>query len=397
MTTFQRLRRKIERLQKHNLLREDYTITSPQTPVVEKDGQDLICMASNNYLNLTDHPAVREAAGEALRTYGTGSGAARLITGTMPPHRDLEKAISNFKRTEETLVFGSGYATNIGTIPALAGSDTVIFWDELNHASLIDGVRLSDADNHAYDHVDLDHLRNLLETHAEDYRRTLVVTDGVFSMDGDLAPLPDLVDLVRDHDALLMVDDAHGTGVIGDEGRGTLNHYGLAPSDVDVQMGTLSKSLAAQGGFVTGREELIDYLRNHARSFIYSTAPAPSTMAAARKALEVSREADNRRQTIHTHTRRMYRKLSDAGFQLTVDEPRTPILALVIGDVEKTLDFSNRLEQKGILVPAVRPPTVPRGGSRLRISLSAGHSEEHVETASGTIIDVGTSLEIPHE
>jgi len=394
MTDLDRYRNKLASMQRHDLHRELRTVTSAQEPVVETDGRERVCFASNNYLGLTTHPEVQKAARQAVNSHGTGSGAARLITGNFDLHEELERTVADYKQTDAAVVFGSGYAANIGTLQALAGTGTVIYYDEYNHASLIDGVRLSGAEHHAYDHADVDHLRSLLEDTGGDALEHLVVTDGVFSMDGDLAPLPELADLCDEHDALLMVDDAHGSGVLGEEGRGTIRHLGLSADDVPVQMGTLSKALAAEGGFVAGSDTLIDYLRNRARSFIYSTAPAPPVVAAAREAIVQSRSMDEARGRIRRHVDALHDALEHTRFEVRPEEPAGAILSLVVGHPEAALEMSDRLEQEGLWIPAVRPPTVPRGMSRLRLTVMSTHTAGQVERAADTIVEVASGLDL---
>ncbi len=378
---------RLESMKRHNLHREPSTLHSGQTPVVEKEGRQLLCLASNNYLGLTDHPDVQAAAREAVEEFGTGSGAARLITGNFSVHEKLEEELARFKETDAAIVFGSGYATNLGTIQALAGAGDVIYYDEFNHASLIDGIRLSGAEHHAYDHASPEDLRAKIEAEGPDKNRRFIITDGVFSMDGDLAPLPELVEVSDRTDAILMVDDAHGTGVVGEHGRGTVRHFGFGQEEVPVQMGTLSKSLAAQGGFITGSDTLIQYLRNRARSFVYSTAPAPAAMAAARMALTLSEEATEERQRVSQHIRMLHGRLREAGLDVLPDDPKTAIIGIRAGNPEKAQEYSRKLEEAGLLVPAIRPPTVPRGESRLRLTVMSSHTDAQVEKAAELIAD----------
>ena len=392
MSGLQPYENRLDSMERHDLLREPFTLHSGQTPVVNKEGDELLCFASNNYLGLTDNEQVKQSARDAVDAFGTGSGAARLITGNMSVHEALERDIAAYKRTDSAIVFGSGYATNLGTIQALAGKGDAIYYDEYNHASLIDGIRLSGADHYAYEHADPDHLRECIEQAPDDVNRQFVITDGVFSMDGDLAPLPDIVEVCSETEALLMVDDAHGTGVIGEEGQGTVRHFGLTQEEVPIQMGTLSKALGAQGGFIAGSETLVQFLRNRARSFVYSTAPAPATMAAARKAIDVAREASKQRERVDQHITHLHGTLRDAGLRVLPEQPRTAIMGILVGDPEQALEFSDRLEEEELLIPAVRPPTVPRGMSRLRLTVMATHTEQQVHRAASTIVDVAEEV-----
>lgn len=390
----ERFERRLSSLRKHNLDRTTVTLESPQTPVITVEGTEYLCFASNNYLGLADHSDLKRGARKAVEAFGTGSGAARLITGNFSIHERAEANIADLKRTEESLLFSSGYAANMGTLRALGGKATTMYYDELNHASLIDGVRLSESPHHAYKHGNVDHLRSLLSDTGENTRHRLIVTDGVFSMDGDLAPLPGIVDLARAFDALLMVDDAHGTGVIGEKGRGIVNFFDLDPEDVPVQMGTLSKAMGVQGGFIAGKEALISFLRNRARSFVYSTAPSPAIAGAVCEGVQKSMEMDEKRAHLHSLAATLHEELDEAGFELTPSDVSTPITGLLLGDIETARTFSEQLRQKGIFIPAIRPPTVPRGSSRLRVSVMASHTRSQLQEAIDAIIATGRSLHV---
>jgi 8-amino-7-oxononanoate synthase len=332
---------------------------------------------------------VVQAAADAVVALGAGSTGARLTTGTRAAHQLLEQELALLKGAERALFFGSGYLAAVGTIPALVGRGDLILSDALNHACLIDGCRLSRAEVRVYQHGDVSHAAELLRDRAS-YRRALVVTDGVFSMDGDLAPLPDLVELCSAADAWLMVDDAHGTGVLGETGAGTVEHFGLE-GRVPVQLGTTSKALGAEGGFIAGPAELIDYLCSRARSFIFSTAPTPATVAAVRAALRVLRAEPQRRRVLAANGARLREGLAAAGLQ--VADGITPIVPVVIGDAVAALRASQELEEAGVFVAAIRPPTVPEGTARLRVCVSAAHTGEMIDRAAAEIARVVRGLQ----
>ena len=341
------------------------------------DGRSLILMASNNYLGLAEHPSVKKAAVQATERYGAGSGASRLISGTWPPHHDLEAALARFKQTDAALVFGAGYLANVGLIPALVEKGDLILADRLSHASLIDGCRLSGADLRIFAHNDMGQLDKLLAGRAAP-RRTLVVTEGVFSMDGDLAPLPDLIAIAERHGASVLVDDAHGTGVMGTHGRGTLEHFGVE-ARLPFHMGTLGKALGTCGAYVAGRSDVIEYLLNTARSFLYATAPPPGTMAASTAALDVVAREPERRARLWANRDRLHTGLKRAGFRLT--DSQSPILPVIVGDPDKAVAMAARLLDLGVFAPAIRPPTVPKETSRIRATVSSEHTSAQLDAA----------------
>jgi 8-amino-7-oxononanoate synthase len=344
-------------------------------------GRTLHNFASNDYLGLATHPHVIAAALEATRAFGAGTGASRLLTGTQSPHRELEEKLAAFKATDAALVFGNGYAASTGAVPALAGRDDVILLDKLSHACLVDGARLSGATLRPFRHNDPEHLAHHLQWAREKHpqSRIFIVTESVFSMDGDLAPLREIVELKDRHGAVLMLDEAHGTGVLGRGGRGLADHLGLAHR-IDVQMGTLGKALGSSGGYIAGSRALIDLLVNRARSFIFSTAAPASTAAAASAALDLNTgpEGDRRRAKL--------REL--ASFFDPV--PPAAIHPVIIGPEKDTLRASERMAELGFHVPAIRPPTVPPGTSRLRVSLSAAHDTETVRSLAAALRAVAT-------
>lgn len=357
-------------------------------PVVNIDGQEVLLLASNDYLGLAGHPDIIDAAAEATRRYGVGSGASRLVSGTLPPHRDMERALAGFKKTASALAFGSGYLANLGTIPALIGRGGLILADRLCHASLIDACRLSGADFRVYHHNDLAHLATLLSRRKAG-RRTLVVTDGVFSMDGDVAPLPELFDLTRRYDAELYVDDAHGTGVMGETGRGTLEHFHLEDA-VPFHMGTLSKAVGCIGGFVAGTEPLVTYLLNTSRSFMYTTASPPGAAAAVTAALDIIQREPERRQRLWANRDRLCAGLNRLGF--SIGASASPIIPIIIGRADRALVFAKQLLLNGVFAPAIRPPTVPESTSRIRVTITSEHTPTQIDQALVAFQRAGESI-----
>jgi glycine C-acetyltransferase/8-amino-7-oxononanoate synthase len=380
----------LHRLEAQHQLRRLCLVESPPGCVVTVGGRPVILMASNNYLGLATHPRLKRAAMAATEQYGVGAGASRLVSGTFPPHQELESALAKFKDTEAALVFGSGYLANLGLIPTLIGSDGLILADRLCHASVIDGCRLSGAEFRVYRHRDVSQLEALLARRSSG-RDTLIVTDGVFSMDGDLAPLPDLVTLAERHGARLLVDDAHGTGVMGNHGRGTLEHFGLEDR-VPFHMGTLSKALGACGAYVAGPDGLIRYLVNSARSFIYTTAPPPGTAAASVAALEILRTEPERRTRLWVNRHHLHDGLTAMGYRLA--ESQSPIIPVLIGDAEKALALADRLLALGVYAPAIRPPTVPKGTSRIRTTVTSEHTRDQLDQVLAAFRQAGEELRL---
>ncbi|HTL60294.1 MAG TPA: 8-amino-7-oxononanoate synthase [Nitrospira sp.] len=360
-----------------HLTRRLLPLDSGTGPVVRVGGRDVLLFASNDYLGLAVHPDVVAAAVRATQSYGAGSGAARLVSGSMPPHQELEQALARFKRTESAITFGSGYLANIGAIPALIGRGGLILADRLCHASLFDGCRLSGADLRIYQHNDMEHLATLLGRRRK-ARRTLIVTDGVFSMDGDLAPLPELATLAQAYEADLYVDDAHGTGVMGTDGRGTVEHFGLE-TRIPLRMGTLGKALGSSGAFIAGPQSSIHYLLHRCRSFIFATAPPPASAAAAVAALHIVEREPERRRRLWKNRERLFTGLLGLGF--TLGPTVTPILPVVIGCAETAVRLSDELLADGLFAPAVRPPTVPPETSRIRVTVTSEHTPAHIDQA----------------
>jgi len=353
-------------------------LQSGQGARVRLCGRELINFSSNDYLALAGDERLARAAAFASRRYGCGGGASALVSGYSPPLRSLERALADWEGTEAALVFSSGYAANLALVTSLACRQDAVFSDALNHASLIDGCRLSRAAVRVYRHKDLDHLTDLLRNEGRNARRRVIVSDTVFSMDGDLAPLAELVELAERFDCLLLIDEAHATGVLGEQGRGVTDSLspGSWSAERIIKMGTLSKALGAQGGFVCGPRRLIAWLVNQARPYIFSTALSPPIAAAARRAVAIARQEPERRRRVLSLAKRLRRELRELG--CIVGDSLCQIVPLIVGEARHAVALSCRLEELGLLVPAIRPPSVPKGSARLRISLTAGHTEEDV-------------------
>lgn len=360
-----------------SLTRRLTSIGSATGPTVQLAGREVILLSSNDYLGLATHPDVVQAAVRATEQYGAGAGASRLVCGTLPPHEQLESSLAAFKRTEAGLVFSSGYLANLGTISCLIGRGGLILADRLCHASLFDGCRLSGADLRVYRHADSAHVEALLKRRRPN-RPTLIVTDGLFSMDGDIAPLPELASLAEQYGAMLYVDDAHGTGIMGLTGRGTIEHCD-AEQKIRFHMGTLGKALGSSGAYVAGPRDMIDVLINTSRPFIFTTAPPPGSMAAAEAALAVVQREPDRRARLWTNRELLWSGLQQLGFRLTATV--SPILPILVGDAAKAVCFANELLARGIYAPAIRPPTVPDATSRIRVTVTSEHTVEHIREA----------------
>jgi 8-amino-7-oxononanoate synthase len=368
---------RLQELKELGLYRRMRMISGPQGPRVVLDGKPVLLLCSNNYLGLADHPRVREAAADAAMRWGVGSGASRLVSGTMTVHRRLEERLSEFKHTQAALLFGSGYLANIGVITALAGEGKVVFSDELNHASIIDGCRLARAETFVYHHADLEHLAwGIREAEG---RGALIVTDSVFSMDGDVAPLAEIVELARRHGARVVVDEAHGTGCLGPEGRGAVAEAGVE-DEVDVLIGTLSKALGAYGAFAACDQEMAQLLVNSARPFIFSTAPPPPAVAGALAALELLIEQPQRVDKLQANADILREELARERFE--VAGSTTQIVPLVIGDAKQAMRICELAIERGVFAQAIRPPTVPEGTSRLRLAVMASHSRAELREAA---------------
>ena len=362
-----------------------------QKPVCLFDGREVVNLASNNYLGLTTHRALRRASVEAIRKLGVGAGAVRTIAGTMKLHMDLEEQIARFKQVEASVVFQSGFTANAGTVSAILGKDDLIVSDELNHASIIDGARLSKAAIKVFKHKDLADCERILQENASFPGKKLIITDGVFSMDGDIAPLPQLCDLAEKYGCIMMVDDAHASGVLGRGGRGTIDHFNCH-GRVHIQVGTLSKAIGSMGGYVCGSRDLIDFLYLRARPFLFSTSHPPATAAACQAAFALldSAEGEKLVEKLWANTKFFKRELKKRGFQFQSSE--TPILPIHVGDAAKAFDFSRKLFEAGVFAPAVGYPTVAEGKARLRAIVSAAHKREHLLKAANTLAEVGKAL-----
>ncbi len=368
---------RLEELRDRGLHRRLRLIGGPQGPRVTLDGRPVLLLCSNNYLGLADHPRVRGAAAEAAMRWGAGAGASRLISGNMQPHRRLEERLAEFKGHEAALLFGSGYLANTGTIAALAGEGEVVFSDELNHASIVDGCRLSRAETFVYRHGDVEHLAWGLREAGE--RASLIVTDGVFSMDGDVAPLAELAALAERHECRLMVDEAHATGALGPGGRGSVAAAGLTDR-VDVVMGTLGKALGSYGAYVCASAELTEYLLNTARPFVFSTAPPPPVVAASLAALELLESHPHRVERLASNAATLREALGAEG--LAVGGSATQIVPVAVGDASQTMELCERVLERGVFAQGIRPPTVPEGSSRLRFTVMATHRAGELERAA---------------
>ncbi len=361
--------------EQQHLLRKPIVIDHREGTRATISGKNVLLMCSNDYLGISGHSSLREAACAAMLRHSFGSGAARLVSGTSPLHEELESRIARFKGTEAAILFNSGYAANTGIIPSLAGERDAILSDSLNHASIIDGCRLSRAHVSVFRHKDMNHLEQLLQQTRSAGRR-LIVTDGVFSMDGDIAPLDDMAALAERYDAMLMVDDAHATGVLGENGRGTAEHFGIV-GRVTIQMGTLGKALGSFGAYAAGNRTLIEYLVNRARSYVYSTALPPSICAASIAAIGIVESDPALRQRLHMNRKR----LIDGFKNIRVDtgNSESPIVPIMIGDSEQALKTAARLFDCGVYATAIRPPTVSPGTARIRMTITAGHTDEDID------------------
>ena len=364
-----------------------------QKPVCIFDGKEIINLASNNYLGLTTHKALRKAALEAVKRFGVGAGAVRTIAGTMKMHMDLEEQIARFKNVEACVVFQSGFTANAGTVSAILGKDDLIVSDELNHASIIDGCRLSKAAIKVFKHKDLSDCERILQENVNWNGRKLLISDGVFSMDGDIAPLPQLCDLAEKYNCIMMVDDAHASGVLGRGGRGTIDHF-HCDGRVHIQVGTLSKAIGAMGGYVCGSRELIDFLYLRARPFLFSTSHPPATVAACQAAFALldSPEGERLVKKLWANTKFFKRELKKRGFKFQGSE--TPIIPIHVGEAAKAFEFSQKLFDAGVFAPAVGYPIVAEGKARLRAMVSAAHKREQLLRAADILAAVAKPLGI---
>lgn len=380
----------ITRLIRQNLFRTLISFDAAQSTLADQNGREVILFCTNNYLGLANHPLLKEAAISAIQTWGIGSGASRLISGNSSIYRALETMLAQWKLSEAALVFNSGYTANLGALSTLIKKEDLVLSDRLNHASLIDGARTAKGTFRVYRHKDMAQLEKLLRARKKG-QEAIILTDGVFSMDGDIAPLPEILRLAEEYDATIYLDDAHATGILGPHGGGTCDHFNLS-SDRIIQMGTLSKALGGLGGFITGSELLIQYLINKARSFIYTTALPPALVAASLAALKLARDDERLRNQLRHNAAYFRRKVTAIGFSIC--ESETPIVPLQIGNNEKTVLFSRELLKEGIYIPAIRPPTVPAGTARLRVSLMATHTQAQIDLLLARLEKIGKNLRL---
>lgn len=371
----------------YNMIR---TLDSPMDAWVTIDSRRLLNFCANNYLGLANHPRVRQAAQLAVDQYGVGPGAVRSIAGTMSPHIALEERLADFKQAEACITFQSGFAANLATIPALVGRGDVIFSDELNHASIIDGSRLSRAEIVRYAHNDTVDLENQIEK-VTDYRRRLIISDGVFSMDGDIAPLDKLANIAERHDIMLMVDDAHGEGVLGRGGRGIVDHFGLH-GRVDIEVGTLSKAFGVVGGMVAGRAVIIEWLRQRGRPFLFSSAMTVPDTVACLESVAILEESTELIDRLWSNAQVFRQGMQGMGFD--TGQSQTPIVPVMLGEAPLAQQFSQRLFEEGVFAMAIGFPTVPRGKARIRVMNSAAHSPQDIELALETFREVGQELDV---
>ena len=385
------LRRELESLHKESLFNEIRTIEGPQGAWIVVNGKRVLNLCSNNYLGFADHAELKEASKRAVDEYGVGPGAVRTIAGTQTIHLELERKLAAFKHAEACIALQGGFVANLTVIPAVTGDGDIIFSDTLNHASIIDGCRLSKARVVRYAHNDVADLRRKITENKDSARRMLVVTDGVFSMDGDIAPLPEIVDVADEYCAMVMVDDAHGEGVLGDSGRGIVNYFKLE-GKVEIEVGTLSKAFGVMGGYITGPETLIDYLKQKGRPFLFSTGLTPADTAAAIAAVDVLTKSDELVRKLWDNAAYFQRRLKDSGFDIGHTE--TPITPVMLGEEKTASTFSRKLFDKGIFAQSISYPTVARGKARIRCMLSAAHQKEDLDFAVDAFTSVARELGI---
>src|SRR5690554_3742617 len=382
------IKKKLSRLKEEGLYNTIRTLESPQGAWVNIDGKELLNFSSNNYLGLANHPETIKAAKKALDIYGTGPGAVRSIAGTMSLHKELEEKLAEFKKLDAVLTFQSGFNANLALIPVLVGKGDLIYSDELNHASIIDGCRLSRAEVRIFKHSDMDDLENLLKKEKAEHK--LIVTDGVFSVDGDLAKLPEMLELAEEYNALLMVDDAHGEGVLGSHGRGIVNHYNLEDR-LDIIVSTFSKAYGTVGGYVAGNKLMIEFLKQTGRPFLFSSALTPADTAATIKALEILEKDDSLIQKLWNNGNYFKKEMAAAGFD--VGSSQTPITPVIIGNAETASQMSARLLEEGVFAQSIGFPSVSEGKARIRVMISATHSREDLDFALGKFKKVARELD----
>ncbi|NTU26604.1 glycine C-acetyltransferase [Bacillus tequilensis] len=390
MKEFEFLKAELDRMKENHTWQEIKQLESMQGPSVTVNHKNVIQLSSNNYLGFTSHPRLIKAAEEAVQQFGAGTGSVRTIAGTFTMHQELEKKLAAFKKTEAALVFQSGFTTNQGVLSSILTKEDIVISDALNHASIIDGIRLTKADKKVYQHVNMSDLERVLRK-SMNYRMRLIVTDGVFSMDGNIAPLPDIVELAETYDAFVMVDDAHASGVLGENGRGTVNHFGL-DGRVHIQVGTLSKAIGVLGGYAAGSRVLIDYLRHKGRPFLFSTSHPPAVTAACMEAIDVLLEEPEHMERLWENTAYFKSMLVKMGLTLTQSE--TPILPILIGDEGAANAFSDQLLSRGVFAQSIVFPTVAKGKARIRTIITAEHSKEELDQALEIIEKTAKELQL---
>ncbi len=385
------LKDKIEELKKEGVYRKLPVLEGPNEAEVILNGKRVINLSSNNYLGFANHPRLKKAAIEAVEKYGAGAGAVRTIVGNMSIHEELEKLLAEFKREEAVFVYQSGFNCNAGTIQAITEAGDLIISDELNHASIIDGSRLSKADRKIFKHSDMEDLERVLKENRHKYKNVLIITDGVFSMDGDIAKLPEIVEIAEKYEAMTYVDDAHGSGVLGESGRGTVDHFGLH-GRVDFSIGTLSKAIGVIGGYVAGSKVMYEWLNHRARPVLFSTSLPPAAVGAIMEAVRMLMESTEYTDRLWDNAKYFKEKLGALGFNTGHSE--TPITPVIIGDEAKTMEFSRKLLENGVFVSGIVYPTVPRGTGRVRCMVTAAHTKEQLDRAVDAFKKVGEEMKL---
>jgi len=380
-------------LERFNLNTYMLPIENPTGRTVTVGGEEFIMLGSYSYLGLINHPEIIKVAHEALDKYGSGAGGVRLLTGTTDLHKRLENRIAEFKHTEDSIIYSSGYVTNMTLISTLLGKDDLVIIDKYDHQSIYDGCILSKADWKRFNHNDLADLDRVLEEHRKNYTRVLVIVDGVFSMDGDIAPMPEIVEIAKKHDSFTMVDDAHGLGTIGPNGKGIEDYYDMKPGSIDIMMGTLSKAIPSVGGYVAGNKKMITYLRYTSNAFVFSAALPPVMAAVALKALDIIETEKDRVQTLQKNISTFITRVKEMGYN-TLKSKDTPIVPVIIGDDIKTFRFAKKMKKEGILVPPIVYPAVPQESGRLRCCVMATHTEDDMEKILSVIEKVGKSMNV---
>jgi 8-amino-7-oxononanoate synthase len=368
----------LKQIRDKDLFRVLTELETGQSPEIEIDGKVYILLSSNSYLGLSVDPKVKKAALDALEKYGTGSGGSRLVSGSTDLHRQLEARIAKFKKTQSSILFSTGYLANVGTISSMVGPGDIVYSDELNHASIIDGCRLSKAEIRVYEHCDIEHLKSILEADKNMCNKKLIVTDTVFSMDGDLAPLPEIAEIAEKNGCMLMIDEAHATGVLGKRGSGATEYFGIEDR-VPIVMGTLSKAVGSLGGYIAGSSKLIDFIRNRTRSYIFDTSLPASCLAASLAAIDIIENEPGRREYLWKLIKKFKLGLEQIG--LNILPSYSAVVPVLIGEAQPALGFAQKLRENGVYTPAVRPPSVPPGKCRIRATLMATHTEGQIEKA----------------